>query len=1183
MVFLNEQYIPQNNQIQNMIEPNNNPQKILQNNEIKQSINSNQNINNNSVKSNMKNRNSNINNIKDGSISNNQDIHIDRSLNVKIKDKNQKEEQNMVNIEGAMKMTNQFEQQNQKVKNKIKSDEINNKKQNELLYKKRIIIDYFIEIMIDLEKTNIKMNRPLDNSSDSGKYYIINLQWFIHNSSFSGKYYIINLEWFIQYMKYTGMINIYNNNIIKTKIETLVKDVLDVSNIQILNLLKTDKDFNKEIENMYNFVNDNSVNQFQIEPQIYQTKQFYYYYNFILLSDQAINSLSNYIQQITPHGCLFGDKMAFIINKSNKYIQIFEKNEKIYLPKLIFRFHENKYVSQTIKLIKENGFENYKKYYLMFNNDFASPIFDPNDEEIGYAYLYNSQIQDYSNYIINKKLIAIIKLYFNYAKMHSNNNKGRNGKYILINQELINAYKKYYLYSQIEQELNNNNFVKQIIFKIKGEWNDFHNIINDKKMSIIIKNYLMNINQQFNFLPNQIYNINEEPKIEEIKGNSYFYYNNFEIIEEDIYSILFNNNNYTNSSNYRECYFENSYMYFSLSGYLCNNKNPRNIEICVLQKDNSFYANFLMECNSTKSFKTFMESSKLNGGFEICLKSFQFNNSLEQLFDNSGNPIGLIYNLVFKTGNLNNQINNKNNKPNNNNIINNSKNSNNDMNKNPIFNEMNRNMKVNNNNSNNISNNISQNNNNNNLNCMNNNINFINNFNNNNINNNFNNNNFNNIFNNNNFNNNNLFNNNNFIRNNSFNNNNNNFKNNINDNNPLKNVFKKPPLIGLKNVGATCYMNATLQCLSQIERLVIYFKYHQKVEDVIKKYRKKNCLTEPFKVLIENLWPTSDNNYVKKKYLAKNSNNIYFIPEEFKEKISEMNPLFKGVQANDAKDLVNFIIMTLHDELNKYEGNKTIIAKMPNINNNQSNPDFVLQNFLKIFTKENKSIISDLFYGLSHTITNCIQCKIGQHNFEAYFFLNFPLEEVRKYKLQLVINENLMITNQNNMNMNQIFQQNLKKIQLLQNNQVNILDCFEYNQKQESFVGENAMYCNICKKQLSSNYTTYLYSAPPILILVLNRGQGIQFKVKLEFYTELNLSNFIQLRPNNDTINYDLIGVVTHMGESGSSGHFIATCKSPIDGLWYQYNDDLVFRVEDFNNQILNYAMPYILFYQKRT
>ena len=30
-----------------------------------------------------------------------------------------------------------------------------------------------------------------------------------------------------------------------------------------------------------------------------------------------------------------------------------------------------------------------------------------------------------------------------------------------------------------------------------------------------------------------------------------------------------------------------------------------------------------------------------------------------------------------------------------------------------------------------------------------------------------------------------------------------------------------------------------------------------------------------------------------------------------------MNDLFKGVQANDSKDLVNFIIMTLHEEMNK--------------------------------------------------------------------------------------------------------------------------------------------------------------------------------------------------------------------------------------------------------------------------
>ena len=290
-----------------------------------------------------------------------------------------------------------------------------------------------------------------------------------------------------------------------------------------------------------------------------------------------------------------------------------------------------------------------------------------------------------------------------------------------------------------------------------------------------------------------------------------------------------------------------------------------------------------------------------------------------------------------------------------------------------------------------------------------------------------------------------------------------------------------------------------------------------------------------------------------------------------------MNPLFEGIQANDAKDLVNFIIMTLHEELNKYKhmqlnDNDNISS---NVEIDRTKQELALNDFITYFSKENQSIISDKFIGVRHIITRCSKCLIDKHNFEVYFFLSFPLEEVRKYKLQLILN-------QNNLNMNQISQQNLNKIQLLQNNQVNIFDCIEYNQKPESFDGENAMYCDTCKKQLPSTYSTYLYTTPSILILVLNRGQGMQYKVKLEFYTELNLSNFIQSRINNENILYDLIGVVTHMGESGSSGHFIATCKSPIDNLWYQYNDDLVFKIDNFTNQILNYAMPYILFYQKK-
>ena len=54
------------------------------------------------------------------------------------------------------------------------------------------------------------------------------------------------------------------------------------------------------------------------------------------------------------------------------------------------------------------------------------------------------------------------------------------------------------------------------------------------------------------------------------------------------------------------------------------------------------------------------------------------------------------------------------------------------------------------------------------------------------------------------------------------------------------------------------------------------------------------------------------------------------------------------------------------------------------------------------------------------------------------------------------------------------------------------------------------------------------------------------------------------------------------MGESGASGHFIAYCRSPIDNQWYKYNDSLVECIGNFYNDIHNFGVPYILFYESQ-
>ena len=379
--------------------------------------------------------------------------------------------------------------------------------------------------------------------------------------------------------------------------------------------------------------------------------------------------------------------------------------------------------------------------------------------------------------------------------------------------------------------------------------------------------------------------------------------------------------------------------------------------------------------------------------------------------------------------------------------------------------------------------------------------------------------------------------------------------------------LKIKPLIGLQNIGATCYMNATLQCLCNIKKLVDYFKYENKdnkdkkdnkenkdnkdnkdnhLKKIIEEdiYNEKLCTS--FKLLIDNLYP--------KDY---NGQKSYFAPNDFKEKISKMNPLFEGIAANDAKDLVNFLIMTLHSELNKAKAED--IIENNNVFEDQRNKDLVLKNFAKSFAKSNQSIISDLFYALNYNMNLCSNCQAMTFNYQIYFFLIFPLEEVRKFKLSF----NNGFNNFNN---------NI--------NEVDIMDCFYYDQKINYMMGDNAMYCNYCKQTCNSSMCTKLATGPEILIIILNRGKGIEFNVKINFTVDLNLENFIELQDTG--CHYELFGVITHIGESGMGGHFIAYCKEYFNNTWLKFNDAMVDPVTDFKKEVIDFAMPYLLFYKKK-
>jgi ubiquitin C-terminal hydrolase len=147
-------------------------------------------------------------------------------------------------------------------------------------------------------------------------------------------------------------------------------------------------------------------------------------------------------------------------------------------------------------------------------------------------------------------------------------------------------------------------------------------------------------------------------------------------------------------------------------------------------------------------------------------------------------------------------------------------------------------------------------------------------------------------------------------------------------------------------------------------------------------------------------------------------------------------------------------------------------------------------------------------------------------------------------------------------------------------NEVSIIDCFEFDKRDNTMSGDNTMYCGHCKANCNAIMNTKLKTGPEVLIILLNRGKGIEFNIKIKFDEYLNLENYIE--NDHKSRKYKLIGVISHLGENSMEGHFISYCKEPFEnGEWNKYNDAFVTKVEDFKKEVIDFAMPYVLFYQR--
>ena len=395
------------------------------------------------------------------------------------------------------------------------------------------------------------------------------------------------------------------------------------------------------------------------------------------------------------------------------------------------------------------------------------------------------------------------------------------------------------------------------------------------------------------------------------------------------------------------------------------------------------------------------------------------------------------------------------------------------------------------------------------------------------------------------------------INNNIYNSYNLNFQNNIynnnliNNNNQINNLInlnnniipqqqitldKFKATIGLANIGATCYINSIIQCLAHCielsEDILSWYLYHPD------KDKQSRCISYSYAEVLYNLFFPKDNQ-------------TYYSPNDFREIVALIGPLFEEHKANDSKDIFQFLIEKIHEELNVL--NESNINYNEDIIVNQMDELAVFNNFELVCQKNYHSCISKYFYGKHKTITKCLNCQCSIFNYQVYSFLIFPLLDVKKYKFSYYQNHS-------------------------QNQIMNLYDCFNYFQKMEFFSGENHIYCMGCKLETNANYCNLIYSTPIILTIILNRGKNnADFNEKFLFPMELNLDSYAQDKYNSNK--FYLIGVLCHVGESSMNGHFFSYCRSHYQGNWFKYNDAIVSECDE--NEIFDATTPYILFYHK--
>lgn len=341
-------------------------------------------------------------------------------------------------------------------------------------------------------------------------------------------------------------------------------------------------------------------------------------------------------------------------------------------------------------------------------------------------------------------------------------------------------------------------------------------------------------------------------------------------------------------------------------------------------------------------------------------------------------------------------------------------------------------------------------------------------------------------------------------------------------------------LIGLSNLGNTCFINSTLQCLFNTPELTVFLNQAT--------YKQRLTNTPDSVILSE---------YDELRKMAQTNSRGVLTPGKFLSAVHRVarqkhQEIFTGFIQNDLPEFILFMIDCFNNAIKR----PVAISYQGTPQNDKDKLAIACYAVIKRMYEKEYSEIINMFYGIHVSLITSDDGQLLSTSPEPFFILSLPIP--------------------------------------ISNPSPTIYDCFNLYTTVEHMVGENQyMKDDATREMVDATKCIKFWSLPNILIIDLKRCVISEDGSKLRKYVGtvhfspsdlLNLSNYV-VGYNAASYMYELYGVCNHIGNMLMNGHYTAFIKG-IGGKWRHFNDGQVTEIQEAD-VVTNNA--YCLFYRKRT